>query len=93
MEESVSREKLKLIVLIERVNKRMFLVVFGLILEEFMFVYKFVRRYYIILINLIIEEIIYVVMKIDVEFVCEWMLKYFLGIVGGKWVVSYFWVI
>ncbi|XP_033038750.1 breast cancer type 1 susceptibility protein isoform X5 [Trachypithecus francoisi] len=92
MEESVSREKPKLTASTERVNKRMSLVVSGLTPEEFMLVYKFARRYHIALTNLITEETTHVVMKTDAEFVCERTLKYFLGIAGGKWVVSYFWV-
>ncbi|XP_072861384.1 breast cancer type 1 susceptibility protein isoform X16 [Chlorocebus sabaeus] len=92
MEESVSREKPKLTASTERVNKRMSLVVSGLTPEEFMLVYKFARRYHITLTNLITEETTHVVMKTDAEFVCERTLKYFLGIAGGKWVVSYFWV-
>ncbi|XP_025219101.1 breast cancer type 1 susceptibility protein isoform X4 [Theropithecus gelada] len=92
MEESVSREKPKLTASTERVNERMSLVVSGLTPEEFMLVYKFARRYHIALTNLISEETTHVVMKTDAEFVCERTLKYFLGIAGGKWVVSYFWV-
>uniref|UniRef100_A0A2K6QXJ9 Breast cancer type 1 susceptibility protein homolog n=1 Tax=Rhinopithecus roxellana TaxID=61622 RepID=A0A2K6QXJ9_RHIRO len=92
MEESVSREKPKLTASTERVNKRMSLVVSGLTPEEFMLVYKFARRYHIALTNLITEETTHIVMKTDAEFVCERTLKYFLGIAGGKWVVSYFWV-
>nr|WEW62356.1 BRCA1 DNA repair associated isoform p.39 transcript variant sv.53 [Homo sapiens] len=76
----------------ERVNKRMSMVVSGLTPEEFMLVYKFARKHHITLTNLITEETTHVVMKTDAEFVCERTLKYFLGIAGGKWVVSYFWV-
>nr|1T2U_A Chain A, Breast cancer type 1 susceptibility protein [Homo sapiens] len=74
------------------VNKRMSMVVSGLTPEEFMLVYKFARKHHITLTNLITEETTHVVMKTDAEFVCERTLKYFLGIAGGKWVVSYFWV-
>ncbi|EHH25017.1 hypothetical protein EGK_08769 [Macaca mulatta] len=66
MEESVSRENLKLTASTERVNKRMSLVVSGLTPEEFMLVYKFARRYHIALTNLISEETTHVVMKTGV---------------------------
>ncbi|XP_063485132.1 breast cancer type 1 susceptibility protein isoform X14 [Symphalangus syndactylus] len=92
MEESVSREKPELTASTERVNKRMSMVVSGLTPEEFMLVYNFARKHHITLTNLITEETTHVVMKTDAEFVCERTLKYFLGIAGGKWVVSYFWV-
>ncbi|XP_032135403.1 breast cancer type 1 susceptibility protein isoform X5 [Sapajus apella] len=92
MDESVSRKKLELAASTERVNKRMSMVVSGLTPEEFVLVYKFARKHHITLTNQITEETTHVVMKTDAEFVCERTLKYFLGIAGGKWVVSYFWV-
>ncbi|KAL0597704.1 Breast cancer type 1 susceptibility protein-like protein, partial [Plecturocebus cupreus] len=92
MEESVSRKKPELAASTERVNKKMSMVVSGLTPEEFVIVYKFARKHHITLTNQITEETTHVVMKTDAEFVCERTLKYFLGIAGGKWVVSYFWV-
>nr|XP_012299293.1 breast cancer type 1 susceptibility protein isoform X6 [Aotus nancymaae] len=92
VEESVSRKKPELAASTERVNKRMSMVVSGLTPEEFVLVYKFARKHHITLTNQITEETTHVVMKTDAEFVCERTLKYFLGIAGGKWVVSYFWV-
>uniref|UniRef100_A0A2K5QN40 Breast cancer type 1 susceptibility protein homolog n=1 Tax=Cebus imitator TaxID=2715852 RepID=A0A2K5QN40_CEBIM len=92
MDESVSRKKLELAASTEGANKRMSMVVSGLTPEEFVLVYKFARKHHITLTNQITEETTHVVMKTDAEFVCERTLKYFLGIAGGKWVVSYFWV-
>ncbi|XP_006750601.1 breast cancer type 1 susceptibility protein homolog [Leptonychotes weddellii] len=62
------------------------------ILTTQMLVHKFARKHHITLTNQISEETTHVIMKTDAEFVCERTLKYFLGIAGGKWVVSYFWV-
>uniref|UniRef100_A0A2K5QMT7 Breast cancer type 1 susceptibility protein homolog n=1 Tax=Cebus imitator TaxID=2715852 RepID=A0A2K5QMT7_CEBIM len=90
MDESVSRKKLELAASTEGANKRMSMVVSGLTPEEFVLVYKFARKHHITLTNQITEETTHVVMKTDAEFVCERTLKYFLGIAGGKWVVSYF---
>ncbi|KAM6175518.1 breast cancer type 1 susceptibility protein isoform 2-T2 [Erethizon dorsatum] len=68
------------------------LVVSGLTARELMLVQKFARKHHITVTSLITEETTHVVMKTDADFVCERTLKYFLGIAGGKWVVSYFWV-
>uniref|UniRef100_A0A2I2ZAP7 RING-type E3 ubiquitin transferase n=1 Tax=Gorilla gorilla gorilla TaxID=9595 RepID=A0A2I2ZAP7_GORGO len=84
MEESVSREKPELTASTERVNKRMSMVVSGLTPEEF------VRQHFLILFST--SNPLSVFHSADAEFVCERTLKYFLGIAGGKWVVSYFWV-
>ncbi|XP_035157366.1 breast cancer type 1 susceptibility protein isoform X20 [Callithrix jacchus] len=92
MEENVSRQKPELAASTERVNKRKSMVVSGLTPEELVPMYKFARQHHITLTNQITEETTHVVMKTDAEFVCERTLKYFLGIAGGKWVVSYFWV-
>ncbi|XP_059763245.1 breast cancer type 1 susceptibility protein [Balaenoptera ricei] len=91
-EESVSREKPELISSTQRGNKRISMVASGLTPEEFVLVHKFARKHHITLTNLITEETTHVIMKTDTEFVCERTLKYFLGIAGGRWVVSYFWV-
>ncbi|XP_059936394.1 breast cancer type 1 susceptibility protein isoform X2 [Mesoplodon densirostris] len=91
-EDSVSREKPELISSTQRSNKRISMVASGLTPQEFVLVHKFARKHHITLTNLITEETTHVIMKTDAEFVCERTLKYFLGIAGGKWVVSYFWV-
>ncbi|XP_048223026.1 breast cancer type 1 susceptibility protein [Perognathus longimembris pacificus] len=87
-----SREEPELSTSTEKVNKRMSMVVSGLIQKEFVLVQKFARKHHITLTSAVTEETTHVVMKTDAEFVCERTLKYFLGIAGRKWVVSYFWV-
>ncbi|KAM5309861.1 LOW QUALITY PROTEIN: breast cancer type 1 susceptibility protein [Glossophaga mutica] len=91
-EESVSREKPEVVSSTKTVNRRISMVASGLTQKELMLVHKFARRHHIAVTDLITEETTHVVMKTDAEFVCERTLKYFLGIAGGKWVVSYFWV-
>ncbi|XP_037665695.1 breast cancer type 1 susceptibility protein isoform X8 [Choloepus didactylus] len=91
-EENVNRKKPEVISSTESVNKRISMVASGLTPKELMLVHKFARKHHSTLTNLITEETTHVIMKTDVEFVCERTLKYFLGIAGGKWVVSYFWV-
>ncbi|XP_058417035.1 breast cancer type 1 susceptibility protein isoform X2 [Diceros bicornis minor] len=91
-DESVSREKPEVMSSTKRVNRRISMVASGLTPKEFMLVHKFARKHHITLTNLVTEETTHVIMKTDAEFVCERTLKYFLGIAGGKWVVSYFWV-
>ncbi|XP_061000109.1 breast cancer type 1 susceptibility protein isoform X8 [Dama dama] len=91
-EESVSKEKPEVISSTGRSNKRLSMVASGLTAKELMLVQKFARKHHVTLTNLITEETTHVIMKTDPEFVCERTLKYFLGIAGGKWVVSYFWV-
>ncbi|KAI5928881.1 Breast cancer type 1 susceptibility protein [Manis javanica] len=91
-EESMNREKPEVLSSTKRVSNRMSVVASGLTPKEFMLVQKFARKHHINLTDLVTEETTHVIMKTDAEFVCERTLKYFLGIAGGKWVVSYFWV-
>ncbi|XP_036195552.1 breast cancer type 1 susceptibility protein isoform X7 [Myotis myotis] len=91
-EESASREKPEVTSSAKTVNKRISMVASGLTPKELIRVHKFARKHHITLTDLITEETTHVIMKTDAEFVCERTLKYFLGIAGGKWVVSYFWV-
>ncbi|KAF6092503.1 BRCA1 DNA repair associated [Phyllostomus discolor] len=91
-EESASGEKPEVVSSTKTVNRRISMVASGLTQKELMLVHKFARKHHIAVTDLITEETTHVVMKTDAEFVCERTLKYFLGIAGGKWVVSYFWV-
>ncbi|XP_072502704.1 breast cancer type 1 susceptibility protein [Notamacropus eugenii] len=74
-------------------NLRMSLVASGLTPKEHMLVQKFAKKTQSTLSNQITEGTTHVIMKTDAEFVCERTLKYFLGIAGGKWVVSFLWVV
>ncbi|NXN40045.1 BRCA1 protein, partial [Rhinoptilus africanus] len=74
-------------------RKEMSIVASGLNQSEHLVVQKFARKTHSTLSNHITEETTHVIMKTDTELVCERTLKYFLGIAGRKWVVSYQWVI
>ncbi|NXO03374.1 BRCA1 protein, partial [Rhinopomastus cyanomelas] len=76
-----------------RERKVMSIVASGLNQREHLVVQKFARRSRSILSNHITEGTTHVIMKTDQELVCERTLKYFLGIAGRKWVVSYQWVV
>ncbi|NXN89714.1 BRCA1 protein, partial [Bombycilla garrulus] len=74
-------------------RKEMSIVASGLSHSEHVVVQKFVRKTQSTLSNHITEGTTHVIMKTDKDLVCERTLKYFLGIAGGKWVVSYQWII
>ncbi|NXH11940.1 BRCA1 protein, partial [Bucco capensis] len=74
-------------------KKEMSLVASGLSHSEHLMVQKFARKTQSTLSNHIAEGTSHLIMKTDEELVCERTLKYFLGIAGGKWVVSYQWII
>ncbi|XP_063259950.1 breast cancer type 1 susceptibility protein isoform X1 [Prinia subflava] len=74
-------------------RKEMSIVASGLNHSEHLMVQKFVKKTRSTLSNHITEGTTHVIMKTDEELVCERTLKYFLGIAGGKWVVSYQWII
>ncbi|NXS22117.1 BRCA1 protein, partial [Mystacornis crossleyi] len=70
-------------------RKAMSIVASGLNHSEHLVVQKFAKKTQSTLSNHITEGTTHVIMKTDEELVCERTLKYFLGIAGGKWVVSY----
>ncbi|NXI91073.1 BRCA1 protein, partial [Psophia crepitans] len=74
-------------------KKEMSIVASGLNQSEHLMVQKFARKTQSTLSNHFTDGTTHVIMKTDKELVCERTLKYFLGIAGGKWVVSYQWVI
>ncbi|NWT88807.1 BRCA1 protein, partial [Lanius ludovicianus] len=74
-------------------RKEMSIVASGLNHSEHLVVQRFVRKTQSTLSNHITKGTTHVIMKTDEELVCERTLKYFLGIAGRKWVVSYQWII
>nr|XP_038024676.1 breast cancer type 1 susceptibility protein isoform X1 [Anas platyrhynchos] len=74
-------------------RKKMSIVASGLKQSEHMVVQKFARKTQSTFSNHITDGTTHVIMKTDKELVCERTLKYFLGIAGRKWVVSYQWVV
>ncbi|KAM6312199.1 breast cancer type 1 susceptibility protein isoform 2-T3 [Podargus strigoides] len=74
-------------------RKEMSIVASGLNQSEHLVVQKFAQKTRSTLSNRITEGTTHVIMKTDKELVCERTLKYFLGIAGRKWIVSYHWVI
>uniref|UniRef100_A0A8C4VT15 RING-type E3 ubiquitin transferase n=1 Tax=Gopherus evgoodei TaxID=1825980 RepID=A0A8C4VT15_9SAUR len=74
-------------------RRQMSVVASGLNQSELLLVQKFARKTQSTLSNQITEGTTHVIMKTDMELVCERTLKYFLGIAGRKWVVSYEWIV
>ncbi|KAM6238603.1 breast cancer type 1 susceptibility protein [Porphyrio hochstetteri] len=74
-------------------RREMSIVASGLNQSEHLVVQKFARKTQSTLSSYITEGTTHVVMKTDKELVCERTLKYFLGIAGRKWVVSYQWIL
>ncbi|XP_063816142.1 breast cancer type 1 susceptibility protein isoform X2 [Pseudophryne corroboree] len=71
-------------------NRRNFsIVASGLNQSELILVQKFARKTQSVFSNQMTVSTTHVIMKTDEFLVCERTLKYFLGIAGRKWVVSY----
>ncbi|XP_078385846.1 breast cancer type 1 susceptibility protein homolog isoform X2 [Cetorhinus maximus] len=75
------------------IQRKMSFVASGLNKNEILLVGKFARKTGATFLTNFSPSTTHVIMKTDTDLVCERTLKYFMGIAGRRWVVSYQWII